>query len=105
MEEIARDVAIVPMLIVNAYLLGTQDNWVLVDTGTPGNASKIRKAAEARFGSNAKPKAILLTHGHFDHAGSAKDLLSAWDVRVYAHRSEWPFLNGKSDYPPMDPTA
>src|SRR5579884_2544433 len=105
MEEIARDVAIVPMLIVNAYLVGTPDNWVLVDTGTPGNARKIRKAAEARFGPNATPKAILLTHGHFDHAGSVRDLLTLWPVKVYAHRREWPFLTGKSNYPPMDPTA
>lgn len=105
MEEIARDVAVVPMMIVNAYLVGTAQNWVLVDAGTPGNAGKIQEAAVARFGPNAKPKAILLTHGHSDHAGSARDLAGLWDVNVYAHRLEWPFLTGRSPYPPMDPTA
>ncbi len=105
MKEIAEDVAVVPMSFVNAYLVGNADNWVLVDTGTPGNADKIRKAAEARFGPDAKPRAILLTHGHFDHSGSAEDLGRLWDVKVYAHRGEWPFLTGKSTYPPMDPTA
>lgn len=105
MREIARDVAVVPMAIVNAYLVGNTQSWVLVDAGTPGNAKKIREAAEARFGPNAKPKAIILTHGHFDHAGSAEDLGKLWDVKVYAHRLEWPFLTGRSPYPPMDPTA
>ncbi len=105
MEEIARDVAVVPMTIVNAYLVGTAQNWVLVDSGMPGNAKKIQEAAQARFGPNSKPKAILLTHGHFDHAGSAEDLGKLWDVKAYAHRLEWPFLTGRSPYPPTDPTA
>lgn len=105
MEEIARDVAVIAMPIVNAYLVGNATNWVLVDTGTPGNAEKVKQAAETRFGSGAKPRAILLTHGHFDHAGSAADLANEWGVSVYAHRLEWPYLNGSSSYPPHDPTA
>ncbi len=105
MQEIARDVAVVPITIVNAYLVGTARNWVLVDSGMSGKAGQLKEAAEARFGPNAKPKAILLTHGHFDHAGSAKDLADLWDVKVYAHPLEHPFLSGKSPYPPMDPTA
>lgn len=105
MEEIAQDVALVEMPIVNAYLVGNSSSWVLVDSGTPGNAGKIKEAAESRFGAGSKPRAILLTHGHFDHAGSAADLAEEWGVRVYAHRLESPFLTGKSSYPPHDPTA
>jgi glyoxylase-like metal-dependent hydrolase (beta-lactamase superfamily II) len=28
-----------------------------------------------------------------------------WDVPIYAHRLEIPYLTGKSDYPPPDPTV
>lgn len=105
MQEIARDVAVVMMRMSNAYLVGDRRSWVLVDSGTPGNAEKIKQAAEARFGPGAKPRAIMLTHGHFDHAGSAPVLAEMWDVRVYAHRLEWPYLSGQSAYPPIDPTA
>lgn len=105
MQEIARDVAVVPMLIANAYLVGNAQSWVLVDSGTPGGAEKIKEAAEARFGLGAKPRAIVLTHGHFDHAGSSGLLAEIWNVRIYAHRLEWPYLDGRSSYPPLDPTT
>ncbi len=105
MREIVRDVALVPGIISNAYLVGNAASWVLLDAGTPGRARKIKHAAEARFGSHAKPRAIVLTHGHFDHAGSAAPLADLWGVRIYAPALELPYLTGRSRYPPLDPTA
>ncbi len=105
MKEIATDVAVVSLQIVNAYLVGNAQSWVLVDSGLSGKADKIRKAAENRFGPGARPNAIVLTHGHFDHAGSAKPLAQMWNVPVYAHPLELPYLTGRSSYPPLDPTA
>jgi glyoxylase-like metal-dependent hydrolase (beta-lactamase superfamily II) len=35
-----------------------------------------------------RPRAILLTHIHFDHAGSAGELVRRWpDLEIYVHRS------------------
>lgn len=105
-EEITPGVARLRTLIANIYLVGRPGGpWVLVDTGTPGNAARIRDAAELRFGRDTRPEAILLTHGHWDHAGSALPLAEYWDVPIYAHRLERPFLSGKSAYPPKDPMA
>jgi glyoxylase-like metal-dependent hydrolase (beta-lactamase superfamily II) len=90
---------------VNAYLVGEPGGaWALVDTGTPGSAGKVRRQAAARFGDRP-PQAILLTHGHFDHAGSAAELAAEWGAPVYAHRLELPYLTGRSDYPPQDPSV
>ena len=61
-------------------------------------------AAEARFGAGSRPEAIYLTHGHVDHAGSARQLAERWEVPIFAHRLELPYLTGRSDYPPPDPT-
>ena len=106
MEEITPGVARLRTLIANMYLVGSPGGpWVLVDTGTPGNAPRIRDAARQRFGQDSRPAAILLTHGHWDHAGSALELAEYWDVPIYAHRLERPFLSGKSAYPPKDPMA
>lgn len=103
--EIARDVAAIPMALVNAYMVGTADRWVLVDSGTPGYTDRIIAAAEKRFGPKARPQGIVLTHGHFDHAGSSPGLADHWGVGIYAHRLEFPYLTGRSSYPPIDPTA
>jgi glyoxylase-like metal-dependent hydrolase (beta-lactamase superfamily II) len=102
MWEIAPGVAVVPTLIANAYLVGDDASWILVDACTPGNESRIQRAAERRFGRSGRPRAILLTHGHFDHAGSAGPLADAWGVRIYAHSLELPYLTGQSHYPPFD---
>jgi glyoxylase-like metal-dependent hydrolase (beta-lactamase superfamily II) len=36
----------------------------------------------------AKPVAILLTHGHFDHATAADELAREFDIKIYAHELE-----------------
>lgn len=105
-EEMTPTVARLRTLIANIYLVGSPGGpWVLIDTGTPGNAARIREAARQRFGGATRPEAILLTHGHRDHAGSARELAESWDVDIYAHRLERPFLSGRSGYPPKDPMA
>lgn len=78
-------------------------DWILVDTGIHLSASHIIDFAEKTF--NGPPKAILLTHGHFDHVGSLEILLKTWNCKVYAHEAELPYLTGKMDYPPGDPTV
>lgn len=104
-KEIAPDVAHLGVSIANVYFVGNRESWVLVDTGVPGYAGRIRKAAEARFGPDSKPHTIILTHGHFDHAAGALDLARHWGVSVYAHPLEFPYLTGVSAYPEKDPTV
>jgi glyoxylase-like metal-dependent hydrolase (beta-lactamase superfamily II) len=105
MQEIARGVAVFPTLIANAYLVGDAASWVLVDACTPGHVRGIRNAAEQRFGAGARPRAIILTHGHFDHAGSAAPLADLWSVPILAPELEIPFLTGRQHYPPFDYSA
>lgn len=104
--RIAPDVGWMPISFANIYFIGRPGgSWVLVDAGVPGYAGQILAAAEARFGAGARPEAILLTHGHFDHVGSAAKLAEKWDVPIYAHRLELPYLTGQSAFPPPDPTV
>jgi len=102
-REISTGVYCLPVSIANVYFVGKRaDPWVLVDTAIPGRAAEIRRAAEWLYG--APPQAIVLTHGHMDHSGSALQLAQTWDLPIYAHRLEIPFLRGQS-YPPGDPSV
>jgi len=94
-------------LFVNMYLIhNPSDNkWVLLDAGLKTSAPKIKKVAEHLFWPDTAPAAIVLTHAHFDHVGSLKKLAEQWDVPVYAHALEKPYLTGVSKYPPPDPSV
>ena len=93
------------IVFVNLYAVETTDGgFVLIDTGIPGTAGLVRNAVTRRFGEGARPRAILLTHAHFDHVGNAKALAEAYDVPVYLHLLELPYVSGDADYAPADPT-
>lgn len=94
-------------LFVNMYLIhnNADKKWVLLDAGLKNSAARIRKAAEDLFWPEASPSAIILSHAHFDHIGSLKILADEWDVPIYAHSMEKPYLTGVSSYPPPDPSA
>ncbi len=104
-QEVSGDVAYFAIGFVNLYFVGSPGGaWALVDAGLPRSDSLTRREAARRFGEGSPPEAIILTHGHFDHAGAALALAEAWDVPIYAHPLEIPYLTGRSDYPPGDPT-
>lgn len=93
-------------LFVNYYFIQDQNTqaWALVDAGLKWSAPRIKATATELFG-NKPPVCIILTHGHFDHVGSLATLASYWNVPIYAHPLELPFLTGRSSYPPADPTV
>jgi glyoxylase-like metal-dependent hydrolase (beta-lactamase superfamily II) len=108
-HEVLPDVACRRLGIVNVVFFGLSKagdrGWVLLDAGLPGTKSLIKSAAAERFGSNARPAAIIMTHGHFDHVGALEDLADEWDSPVYAHPLELPYLSGRASYPPGDPSV
>lgn len=96
------------VVLANLYFVGLAQSprsWVLVDAGVGPCAALVARAAEAHFGAGARPAAIVLTHAHFDHVGGLAALARRWDVPVYAHELELPYLTGAADYPPPDPTV
>jgi glyoxylase-like metal-dependent hydrolase (beta-lactamase superfamily II) len=70
------------------YLVRSGPGWVLIDAAWPHRAQLIKAAAESLFGPGARPAAIVLTHIHPDHSGSALELARMWDLPVYVHPAE-----------------
>ncbi|GIP20019.1 MBL fold metallo-hydrolase [Paenibacillus sp. J22TS3] len=104
-EQVTEDLGYVRTLIANVILVGhpAGGDWVLVDTGLGPTVTALEEEVDRIYGR--PPKAIILTHGHFDHVGGVITLAEKWNVPVYAHQLELPFLTGKQDYPPADPSV
>jgi len=76
---------VVGMVQTNCYVVINDETkeCFIIDPGASGMqlAEKIKE-------DNLKPVAVLLTHGHFDHAGAAKALAEEFDIKIYAHEAE-----------------
>lgn len=69
----------------NCYIIINEETneCLIVDPGASANQLASRINAD-----NLKPIAILLTHGHFDHAGASRGLAKVFDISIYAHEAE-----------------
>jgi glyoxylase-like metal-dependent hydrolase (beta-lactamase superfamily II) len=110
MKEWVDSSDIIPLrtFIANVFFIGktsVRGDFVLVDAGTLFSSSLILKTAEKLYGRGSQPRAIVLTHGHFDHTGALSRLLKVWSVPVYAHELELPYLTGMKNYMRPDPTV
>lgn len=76
---------VVGMVETNCYIAVHPETKeaVIVD---PGDEDMRIESAVRQLG--AEVKAVLLTHGHFDHMTAAKALKETFQVPVYAHRAE-----------------
>ena len=98
MDAIAPGLQGLKIAFVNVFGVSHEDgSWTLIDAAIPFTAGRIKSWAEKTFGR--PPNAIVLTHGHFDHVGDVKDLAEAWNVPIYAHPLEFPYLTGQKEYP------
>ena len=76
---------VVGMVQTNCYIVINDETkeCFIIDPGASG-----KQLAEKIKQDNLIPVAILLTHGHFDHAGGADDLAKEFDIKIYAHEAE-----------------
>lgn len=76
---------VVGMVETNCYIAVNPDNKqaVIVD---PGDDAPNIAALVTRLG--VEVKAILLTHGHFDHVMAMEELKKKWGIPVYACEAE-----------------
>jgi glyoxylase-like metal-dependent hydrolase (beta-lactamase superfamily II) len=82
----------VPHLLVDA------DGVVLLDTGFPGDGNRIKRAMHRLGLGSSDVRAILLTHGHIDHAGNVAELQAWCGAPVYAHLLEQEHIDGTFRY-------
>ena len=80
------------------FLLVDCNSCVMLDTGLAGEMLQIRRVM-SRLGLRAQSlKAILLTHGHLDHAGNLSRLKAWTGARIFAHPAEQAHVDGSYPY-------
>lgn len=90
--------------MVNCFFgVGPDGRLVLVDTGTSGNADRIQGAIEGAGYRIDQVDAIVLTHLHADHVGSASELKHRTGAQVYAHHQDAVLIQRGVAARPMKP--
>lgn len=75
---------------VNAYLLETDDGFVLADTGVSMQWPTLEKALTRAGCVPGKLKLVVITHGDMDHAGNALKLRETFKCPVAIHLGDVP---------------
>src|SRR5438045_3450015 len=80
------------------FLLADGDDSVMIDTGLFGEIFFIRHKLKQLGLTPRSIKAILLTHGHLDHAGNLARLKNWTGAKIYAHPAEQAHIDGTYRY-------
>ena len=100
MRQIVPDVYLVEGLRrAHVYLLTLEDGVTLVDSGMAGEADQIVAQLEEGGYALSDLRAIVLTHCHGDHIGSAVELARRSGARVLAHRDDVPYIEQTESLP------
>ena len=73
------------MVSTNTWFLKNKETGALLIIDPADQPLLIQQKITAMEG---KPEAILLTHGHFDHATAAEELAKEFGIEIYAHEDE-----------------
>lgn len=104
MDEIISGVRMVSTRSVNSYIIDGDEGVTLVDTLMPKNDQTIAKALAEIGRSLSDITAIVVTHSHSDHTGSAAAIKAASSASVYAPIGDVAAVRGE-EKPPLPPLA
>ncbi len=95
---------------VNCFLLKTDNQFLLIDTGLPSKRTRLEKALNDSGCQPGNLKLIILTHGDYDHAGNAAYFREKYGVKIAmkaedserVERGDWQWnLKAKPDKFPL----
>ncbi|WAU81688.1 MBL fold metallo-hydrolase [Streptomyces sp. Qhu-G9] len=89
-RQVADGIHLVHGSSTNWVILAEGDAVTLVDTGYPGDRDKVLASLAAVGSSPEAVTAVLVTHAHNDHLGSAEYFSRTYGTPVHTHEAEVP---------------
>lgn len=83
--DVADGIHLVSHAHVNCYVVEADEGVTLVDAGLPGMWAMVGEVLARRRRRADEVRALVLTHGHFDHVGFAARAQREWHVPVLVH--------------------
>lgn len=87
----------------NCYVIEDVDGVTLVDAGYLSTWTLVEECLTAVGRSPDDIRALLITHGHFDHLGFARLLQTRYAIPVWAHPGDFPITEHPYRYRPENP--
>ncbi len=81
----------VPLGVDKAYII-QGEGVVMIDGGAPKKAKAFLKAIKKTLIKPEDIKLLILTHGHWDHIASAKDIKEITGAKIAMHKRETDWL-------------
>ncbi len=88
MSEATYKVHRIGLVNVSSYLIYRPGKAILVDCGNRGSEVKILETLKKLDLDPGMLKLLILTHAHYDHAGSARKLKELTGCKIMIHRTE-----------------
>jgi glyoxylase-like metal-dependent hydrolase (beta-lactamase superfamily II) len=82
----------------NFYLVEEEGGVTIVDACVPSAWDSLHEALKSIGRSTSEVRALVLTHGHFDHIGFAERARSELGVPVYVHENDVPLTRKPRQY-------
>ena len=77
------------------------DGVIVVDAGAPNNGARLLHALRSEHLSPSDLSLVLITHGHWDHIGSAAEIKAATGAKIAMHQAEVAWL--ENSLKPLSP--
>jgi glyoxylase-like metal-dependent hydrolase (beta-lactamase superfamily II) len=94
-REVAEGVYRLGTKWLNFYLVEDDGEFTLIDAGYPGYWHDLAEAIDALGTSLGAIRAVILTHHHVDHVGTAQRLRSTVGARVFVGEGDLWIVGGK----------
>jgi glyoxylase-like metal-dependent hydrolase (beta-lactamase superfamily II) len=82
----------IPMMFDTIYAI-RGEGVILIDGGDPGKMENFKRGLEISSINPQEIQLIILTHGHWDHIGSAKEIQAFTGARTLLHQKDMHFLD------------